>query len=181
MRLETLLVHAGTEPDPTTGAVMTPVYLTSTYVQDGVGRPRGGYEYSRTKNPTRTALEAALAALEGAAYGLAFASGMAAIDAVMRLLRPGDHVVVGNDVYGGTYRLFVRVYREYGLKFSFVDTTDPEAVARALTPGTRLIWLETPTNPLLRVTDIAAVVQVARAHPSRPWVAVDNTFATPYL
>lgn len=181
MRPETLFVHAGTEPDPLTGAIMTPVYLTSTYVQDGVGRPRGGYEYSRTKNPTRTALETALAALEGGAYGLAFASGMAAIDTVLRLLRPGDHVVVSNDVYGGTYRLFSRVYQAYGLEFSYVDTTDPENVARALTPKTRLIWLETPTNPLLRVTDIAAVVQVARAHPARPWVAVDNTFATPYL
>ncbi len=181
MRYETLLVHAGTQPDPTTGAIMTPVYLTSTYVQEGVGRPRGGYEYSRTKNPTRVALEAALAALEGASYGLAFASGMAAIDTVLRLLPPGSHVVVGNDVYGGTYRLFEQVYRPYGLDFTYVDTTQPEQVARALREETRLIWLETPTNPLLRITDIRAVADLAHKHPARPLVAVDNTFATPYL
>ncbi len=181
MRYETLLVHAGTQPDPTTGAIMTPVYLTSTYVQEGVGRPREGYEYSRTKNPTRVALEAALAALEGASYGLAFASGMAAIDAVLRLLPPGSHVVVGNDVYGGTYRLFEQVYRPYGLDFTYVDTTQPEQVARALREETRLIWLETPTNPLLRITDIRAVADLAHEHPARPLVAVDNTFATPYL
>jgi len=181
MRFETLLVHAGVEPDPTTGAIMTPVYLTSTYVQDGVGRPRQGYEYSRTKNPTRTALEASIAALEGGAYALAFASGMAAIDTVMRLLPPGSHVVVGNDVYGGTYRLFERVYRPYGLEFTYVDTTQPEQVAQALREETRMIWLETPTNPLLRVTDIQAIARLAHNHPARPWVAVDNTFATPYL
>ena len=181
MRYETLLVHAGTQPDPTTGAIMTPVYLTSTYVQEGVGRPRGGYEYSRTKNPTRVAPEAALAALEGASYGLAFASGMAAIDTVLRLLPPGSHVVVGNDVYGGTYRLFEQVYRPYGLDFTYVDTTQPEQVARALREETRLIWLETPTNPLLRITDIRAVADLAHKHPARPLVAVDNTFATPYL
>ncbi len=181
MRFETLLVHAGVEPDPTTGAIMTPVYLTSTYVQDGVGRPRQGYEYSRTKNPTRTALEASIAALEGGAYALAFASGMAAIDTVMRLLPPGSHVVVGNDVYGGTYRLFERVFRPYGLAFTYVDTTQPEQVAQALREDTRMIWLETPTNPLLRVTDIQAIARLAHEHPARPWVAVDNTFATPYL
>ncbi len=181
MRFETLLVHAGVEPDPTTGAIMTPVYLTSTYVQDGVGRPRQGYEYSRTKNPTRTALEASIAALEGGAYALAFASGMAAIDTVMRLLPPGSHVVVGNDVYGGTYRLFERVYRPYGLEFTYVDTTQPEQVAQALREETRMIWLETPTNPFLRVTDIQAIARLAHNHPARPWVAVDNTFATPYL
>ncbi len=181
MRFETLLIHAGVEPDPTTGAIMTPVYLTSTYVQDGVGRPRQGYEYSRTKNPTRTALEASIAALEGGAYALAFASGMAAIDTVMRLLPPGSHVVVGNDVYGGTYRLFERVFRPYGLAFTYVDTTQPEQVAQALREETRMIWLETPTNPLLRVTDIQAIARLAHEHPARPWVAVDNTFATPYL
>ncbi len=181
MRFETLLIHAGVEPDPTTGAIMTPVYLTSTYVQDGVGRPRQGYEYSRTKNPTRTALEASIAALEGGAYALAFASGMAAIDTVMRLLPPGSHVVVGNDVYGGTYRLFERVFRPYGLVFTYVDTTQPEQVAQALREETHMIWLETPTNPLLRVTDIQAIARLAHEHPARPWVAVDNTFATPYL
>ncbi len=181
MRFETLVIHGGVEPDPLTGAVMTPVYLTSTYVQDGVGRPRQGYEYSRTRNPTRSALEASLAALEGGTHALAFASGMAAIDTVLRLLPPGSHVVVSNDVYGGTYRLFERVYRAYGLAFSYVDTTRPEQVARALREETRLIWLETPTNPLLRVSDIQAIARVAREHPARPWVAVDNTFATPYL
>ncbi len=181
MRFESLCIHAGVEPDPQTGAVMTPIYQTSTYVQDGVGKPRGGYEYSRTKNPTRAALEAALAALEGATYGLAFASGMAAIDTVLRLLNPGDHVIAGNDVYGGTFRLFDKVLRRYGLTFTFVDTTDPEQVAAALRAETRMIWLETPSNPLLRVTDIAALARVAHAHPNRPYLVVDNTFATPYL
>lgn len=181
MRFESLCIHAGVEPDPLTGAVMTPIYQTSTYVQDGVGKPRGGYEYSRTKNPTRAALEAALAALEGAAHGLAFASGMAAIDTVLRLLDPGDHVLAGNDVYGGTYRLFDKVLRRYGLTFTFVDTTDPKRVRAALQPNTRMIWLETPSNPLLRVTDIAAIAEIARAHPNRPYLVVDNTFATPYL
>ncbi len=181
MRFESLCIHAGVEPDPQTGAVMMPIYQTSTYVQDGVGKPRGGYEYSRTKNPTRVALEAALAALEDATYGLAFASGMAAIDTVLRLLNPGDHVVAGNDVYGGTFRLFDKVLRRYGLTFTFVDTTDPEQVAAALRAETRMIWLETPSNPLLRVTDISALAQVAHAHPNRPYMVVDNTFATPYL
>jgi len=181
MRFESLCIHAGVEPDPQTGAVMTPIYQTSTYVQDGVGKPRGGYEYSRTKNPTRAALEAALAALEGASYGLAFASGMAAIDTVLRLLNPGDHVIAGNDVYGGTFRLFDKVLRRYGLTFTFVDTTDPDQVAAALRAETRMIWLETPSNPLLRVTDIAALARVAHAHPNRPYLVVDNTFATPYL
>lgn len=181
MRFETRLIHAGVEPDPTTGAIMTPVYLTSTFVQDGVGRPRRGYEYSRTRNPTRAALEANLAALEGGTHGLAFASGMAAIDAVLRLLPPGAHVVVSNDVYGGTYRLFEQVYRPYGLTFTYVDTTQPDQVAQALREETRLIWLETPTNPLLRISDIQTIARIAQAHPARPWVAVDNTFATPYL
>lgn len=178
VRFETLAIHAGQAPDPTTGAVMTPVYLTSTYAQDDVGVHRG-YEYSRTNNPTRHALEQCLAALEDGAYALAFASGMAATDAVIRLLRPGDHVVAGNDVYGGTYRLFQRIWADFGLRFSFVDTADLDAVAAALQqPRTRLVWLETPTNPLLRLADITAIGDLA--HRSETLVAVDNTFATPY-
>lgn len=180
MHFETLSVHAGQRPDPTTGAVMTPIYQTSTYAQDGVGKPRG-YEYSRTGNPTRTALEACLAALENGVHGLAFASGMAATDAVLRLFAPGDHVVAGNDVYGGTYRLFERVLRPYGLDFTYVDASDVNQVQSALQPHTRLIWLETPTNPLLSVCDIAAIAGIARAYASQPMVVVDNTFATPYL
>ena len=181
MEFETLAIHAGQAPDDRNGAVMVPIFQTSTYVQDGVGRPRAGYEYSRTKNPTRLALESCLAALEGSNYGLAFASGMAATDAVLRLLDSGAHVVAGNDVYGGTFRLFDKVLRRYGLGFDFVDTTDPESVAEALTTGTRLVWLESPTNPLLAVTDIRAVAEIVHAHPSRPLLVVDNTFATPYL
>ena len=181
MRFETLAIHAGQEPDPRTGAVMTPIYQTSTYVQDGVGTAREGYEYSRTKNPTRLALEVCLAALEGSAHGLAFASGMAATDTVLRLLDGGDHVVAGNDVYGGTYRLFDKVLRRYGLDFTFVDTTEPENVAEAMTPRTRLVWLETPTNPLLSVSDIRSVADIVQAKSSKALLAVDNTFATPYL
>ena len=180
MKFETLSIHAGQEPDPTTGAVMTPIYQTSTYVQAAIGSHRG-YEYSRTGNPTRTALEACLAALEGGAFGLAYASGMAATDAVLRLLAPGDHVLAGNDVYGGTYRLFERVLRPYGLDFSYVDTTDLDQVMAGLRPETRLVWLETPSNPLLAVTDIAAVAGLLKGHPGSPLLAVDNTFATPYL
>jgi cystathionine beta-lyase/cystathionine gamma-synthase len=181
MKFETLAIHAGQEPDPDNGAVMTPVYLTSTYMQDGVGRPRQGYEYSRTHNPTRKALQDCLAALEAGRYGLAFASGLAATDAVLRLLQSGDHVLAGNDVYGGTFRLFDKVLRRFGLDFTFADTTDPESVAEALTPSTRLVWLETPTNPFLRITDIQAVAEIVHAHENRPLLAVDNTFATPYL
>lgn len=181
MRFETLAIHAGQRPDPDNGAVMTPIFQTSTYVQDGVGRPRSGYEYSRTKNPTRLALEQCLAALEGAEFGLAFASGMAATDTVLRLVEAGGHVVAGNDVYGGTFRLFDKVLSRYGIAFDFVDTTDPENVAAALTSATRLVWLETPTNPLLAVTDIRAVAEIVHSHAGRPLLAVDNTFATPYL
>lgn len=181
MKFETLAIHAGQEPDPNNGAVMTPVYLTSTYKQDGVGKPRQGYEYSRTKNPTRLALENCLAALEGGQFGLAFASGLAATDTVLRLLDADSHVLAGNDVYGGTFRLFDKVLRRFRLDFTFADTTDPESVADALTPSTRLVWLETPTNPLLRVTDIRAVAEVVHAHPNKPLLVVDNTFATPYL
>ncbi len=182
---ETLAIHAGQEPDPSTGAVMVPIYQTSTYAQEAVGQHKG-YEYSRTGNPTRAALEACIAALEGAGlnaptYGLAFSSGMAAIDTLLRMIAPGDHVVAGDDVYGGTYRLFERVLCPYGLEFSYVNMSDTEAVARALRPNTRLVWLETPTNPLLKVADIGAITRIAREHASRPWVGVDNTFASPYL
>jgi cystathionine gamma-synthase len=181
MEFETLAIHAGQEPDPANGAVMTPIYQTSTYMQDGVGNARQGYEYSRTKNPTRLALENCLAALEGGTHGLAFSSGMAATDTVLRLLDSGAHVLAGNDVYGGTFRLFDKVLRRYGLRFDFIDTTDPENIAEALTPDTRLVWLETPTNPMLSVTDIRAAAEVVRSHANRPLLVVDNTFSTPYL
>jgi len=181
MNFETLAIHAGQEPDPNNGAVMTPVYLTSTYMQDGIGRPRQGYEYSRTLNPTRKALQDCLAALEGGTFGLAFASGMTATDTVLRMLSSGDHVVAGNDVYGGTFRLFDKILRRFGLDFTFTDTTDKENLADAITPSTRIVWLETPTNPLLAVTDIRAVAEIVKAHPGKPLLVVDNTFATPYL
>ena len=181
MKFETLAIHAGQEPDPNNGAVMTPVYLTSTYMQDGIGKPRQGYEYSRTLNPTRKALQDCLAGLENGNWGLAFASGMAATDTVLRMLASGDHVVAGNDVYGGTFRLFDKVLRRFGLDFTFADTTDPENLAETLTPSTRIVWLETPTNPLLAVTDIRAVAEIVKAHPNKPLLVVDNTFATPYL
>ncbi|GAB4539191.1 MAG: cystathionine gamma-synthase [Anaerolineales bacterium] len=181
MKFETLAIHAGQEADPNNGAVMTPVYLTSTYKQDGIGKPRQGYEYSRTLNPTRKALQDCLAALESGTWGLAFASGLAATDTVLRLLQSGDHVVAGNDVYGGTFRLFDKVLRRFGLNFTFADTTDPENLAEALTPATKLVWLETPTNPLLAVSDIRAIAEVVKQHPAKPLLAVDNTFATPYI
>ena len=180
VQFETACIHAGQNPDPATGAVMTPIYQTSTYVQDGVGKNRG-YDYARTGNPTRTALETSLAALEAGQFGLAYASGMAAIDTILRLLAPGDHILAGNDVYGGTYRLFERVLRSFGLDFSYVDTTDFEQVISNLQPNTRMIWIETPSNPLLRVSDITSLVKIARNHTNPCLVVVDNTFATPYL
>ncbi|MCL4266270.1 MAG: cystathionine gamma-synthase [Anaerolineae bacterium] len=176
--LETLAVHAGVEPDPVSGAVMTPIYQTSTYAQADVAVHKG-YEYSRTDNPTRTALQKALAALEGGQHALAFASGMAAIDTILRLIQPGGHVLSGNDVYGGTFRLFDKVLAGYGVQFSFVDTTEVTAVQAAMQPNTRLVWLETPTNPMLRLTDIAAIAQIA--HAGGAWLGVDNTFASPVL
>jgi cystathionine gamma-lyase len=178
LRFETLAIHAGQRPDPTTGAVMTPVYLTSTYVQDGPGVHKG-FEYSRTRNPTRDALEGCLAALEGGRHGLAFASGLAATDAILHALSAGDHVVYSDDVYGGTFRLFDRVFRRHGVEFTAVDMTDPASVERALRPSTRLIWIETPTNPMLKIVDLAAVAAVARARGVR--TVVDNTFATPFF
>jgi cystathionine gamma-synthase len=174
---ETRAIHAGQPADPETGAVVTPIYQTATYAQDGVAVPRG-YEYSRTGNPTRAALETCLAALEEGRHGLAFASGMAATDAVARLLSPGDHVLMGDDVYGGTYRLFRRVWEGYGISFTVVNMADPDAVGASLRPSTRLVWLETPTNPLLRLADIQAIGGLV--HPAGALLAVDNTFATPY-
>ncbi|MFB9464175.1 cystathionine gamma-synthase [Streptomyces cinereospinus] len=177
---ETLAIHAGNTADPLTGAVVPPIYQVSTYKQDGVGGLRGGYEYSRSANPTRTALEENLAALEGGRRGLAFASGLAAEDCLLRtLLRPGDHVVIPNDAYGGTFRLFAKVVARWGVEWSVADSGDPAAVRAALTPKTRAVWVETPSNPLLGITDIAAVAQVARDAGAR--LVVDNTFATPYL
>ena len=178
LHLETLAVHAGVELDPLSGAVMTPIYQTSTYAQADVAVHKG-YEYSRTDNPTRTALQQALAALEGGRYALAFASGMAAIDTLLRLVKPGEHVLCGNDVYGGTFRLFDKILTGYGLEFSFVDAADSGGFAAALRPNTRLVWLETPTNPMLRLADIAAAAELAHAHGA--WLAVDNTFASPVL
>ncbi len=178
LHLETLTVHAGVKPDPTTGAVMTPIYQTSTYAQTDIAEHKG-FEYSRTDNPTRSALQEALAALEGGKYALVFASGMATIDTVLRLIKPGDHVLSGNDVYGGTYRLFDKILSGYGIEFDFVELTNQEAVAAAMKPHTKLVWLETPTNPLLKLADIAAIAEIA--HQSGAWLAVDNTFASPAL
>ncbi len=175
--LDTLAIHAGQAPDPATGAIMTPIYQTSTFVQSAPGEHQG-YEYSRSGNPTRHALEEVIAATEGGQYGLAFSSGLAATDTILRLLNPGDHVIVGNDVYGGTYRLFERVFARYGLRFSWVDLSDVENVRAAFTPQTRLLWLETPTNPLLSLADIRALAEAA---PETVIVAVDNTFASPAL
>lgn len=179
-RFETLAIHAGQPPDPATGAVMTPIYQTSTYRQAGVGRHLG-YEYSRTGNPTRRALEDCLAALEGGARGLAFASGMAATDAVLRLLRPADHVVAVNDLYGGTYRLFERVYSSYGLTFSYAAPDKPSDLLSLIRRETRLVWLESPTNPWLALCDLRAITEGMREMRPRPYLCVDNTFATPYL
>ncbi len=178
-RFETRAIHAGQAPDPVTGAVMTPVYLTSTYAQSAPAQPIGGYEYSRTHNPTRTALEENIASLEGGAWGLAFSSGLAATNALMDRLVPGDHVIAGDDLYGGTYRIFTKVFERYGIQFSFVDTTDAANVRAAMTPATRYVYVETPSNPLLRLTDIAAAAEVAHAGGAQ--LVVDNTFATPYL
>lgn len=174
----TLAVHAGAEPEPVTGAIMTPVFFTSTYVQPEPAKAKG-YEYSRTGNPTRTALEKAIAELEGGKHGLGFASGMAATDTVLRTLSSGDHVVAGDDLYGGTYRIATKVYKRFGIDFTFVNTSDPALVKRALRKETKLVWIESPSNPLLRITDIAAVTKVAREHGALS--CVDNTFATPYL
>lgn len=174
----TRAIHAGQKPDPTTGAVVVPIYQTSTFAQDAVGKHRG-YEYARTGNPTRAALETCIAALEGGAHGLAFASGMAAEAAVMQLLKPGDHTVAVDDLYGGSYRLFRRVLEPMGLSFSFVDGTDLSAVEKSLTDRTRMVWVESPTNPLLKLVDIEAVSKLA--HARQALLVVDNTFMSPYF
>ncbi|MEV7183699.1 cystathionine gamma-synthase [Kitasatospora sp. NPDC101235] len=177
---ETLAIHAGQEADPQTGAVVTPIYQVSTYKQDGVGGLRGGYEYSRSANPTRTALEECLAALEGGARGLAFASGLAAEDTLLRtILKPGDHIVIPNDAYGGTFRLFAKVLTRWGVEFSVANTQDLATVREALRPNTRAVWVETPSNPLLGITDLAALAELA--HGAGALLVVDNTFASPYL
>jgi cystathionine beta-lyase/cystathionine gamma-synthase len=175
---ETLAIHAGQEPEAATGAVVVPIFQTSTFAQEAVGRHKG-FEYARTGNPTRTALETCLAALEGGRWGLAFASGMAAEDAIAHLLSSGDHVVMGDDVYGGTYRLFKRVFERVGIAMTAVDLRDHAAVRRALRRRTRLVWIESPTNPMLKVIDIAAIAEIA--HAGRALAVVDNTFASPYL
>lgn len=174
----TKFVHAGAEPDPSTGAIMTPIFQTSTYVQSAPGQHKG-YEYARSQNPTRAALENALAEIENGKYGLAFSSGVAATDAVMKLLAPGDEVVAANDMYGGTYRLFSKVFEGFGIQFKYVDTTDAQKVADAITDKTKLIWLETPTNPLMNITDIEAIAQISKK--AGTILCVDNTFASPYL
>ena len=177
-RFSTVCIHAGQEPDPSTGAIITPIYQTSTYVQESLGRHKG-YEYARTSNPTRSALEANVTALERGRAGFAFASGMAAIGAVTSLLKAGDHVVVTDNTYGGTYRLFERVLTRAGLSFTYVDTGDEDAVAAAITPATRMVFVETPTNPILTLTDLERVAVLAHEHDLR--LVVDNTFASPYL
>lgn len=178
MKFETKAIHTGQEPDKATGAVIVPIYQTSTYVQQSPGKHKG-YEYSRTANPTRLALEKCLASLEGAKLGLAFSSGMAAISVVLNLLKAGDHVISCDDLYGGTYRIFEKVYKDYGLEFSYIDMTSPENLSRALRKNTKMVWVETPTNPLLKIIDLKKVSDFARKH--KLISAVDNTFATPYF
>ena len=175
-RFSTVCIHAGQSPDPGTGAIITPIFQTSTYVQEELGKHKG-YEYARTQNPTRSALEANLAAIEGGAAAYAFASGMAAIDAITTFLSAGDHVVVTDNTYGGTFRLFDKVLTKYRLQFSYVDTSQPELVERAMRPDTKMLFVETPTNPVLRLTDIAKTAEIARRHHAR--LVVDNTFASP--
>lgn len=178
MKSATKYIHAGSHPDPSTGAIMTPVYMTSTYVQEAPGVNKG-YEYARSQNPTRTALEEALAVIENGKYGLAFSSGVAATDAVIKLLNPGDEVICANDMYGGTYRLFTKVFERFGIVFRYVDTTVAANVEAAITANTKMVWLETPTNPLMNITDIAAVAAITKA--KKLILVVDNTFASPAL
>ena len=178
MKLATKLIHAGVEPDPTTGAIMTPIYQTSTYVQAGPGVNKG-YEYARSQNPTRKALEDALAVIENGKYGLCFSSGVAATDAVIKLLHPGDEVIAGNDLYGGTYRLFTKVFEKFGIKFHFIDMQEPNNIKAYINKNTKLIWVETPTNPLINIIDIEAVATIAKQQGIL--TCVDNTFASPFL
>lgn len=178
MKLATKLIHAGIEPDPSTGAIMTPIYQTSTYVQSAPGKHKG-YEYARSQNPTRKVLEDALAVIENAKYGLAFGSGVAATDAVIKLLKPGDEIIAANDMYGGTYRLFTKVFEKFGLKFHYVNMQKAENISQYINSNTKLIWTETPTNPLINIVDIEAISSIARLH--NIILVVDNTFASPYL
>jgi cystathionine beta-lyase/cystathionine gamma-synthase len=178
MKQATKFIHAGAEPDPSTGAIMTPIYQTSTYVQAAPGKNKG-YEYARSQNPTRKALEDALAVIENGKYGLAFSSGVAATDAVIKLLKPGDEVIAANDMYGGTYRLFTKVFEKFGLRFSYIDMSNADNIKKHITANTRLIWTETPTNPLMNICDISAIVSIAKQY--NIMVCVDNTFASPYL
>ncbi|WP_375562161.1 cystathionine gamma-synthase [Bernardetia sp. OM2101] len=178
MKFATKAIHAGIEPDPSTGAIMTPIFQTSTFAQTSVGQNKG-FEYARSSNPTRQALEKSLAALEDAKYGFAFSSGMAAIDAVMKLLKPNDEVICGQDIYGGSYRLFVKIYEEIGVKFHFIDMQDEEIVKNTINPKTKIIWIETPSNPLLQIVDIEKIIKIAKENILVS--VVDNTFATPYL
>jgi cystathionine beta-lyase/cystathionine gamma-synthase len=178
MKFGTKAIHAGLEPDSATGAIMTPIYQTSTYVQDGIGNHKG-YEYSRTGNPTRNALEANLAGIENGKYGACFGSGLAAIDCVIKMLNPGDEVISTNDLYGGSYRIFKTIFEKYGIKFHFVDMLDTQNIANAVNANTKLIWVETPTNPMMNIIDIKAVSVIAKSVGAM--LGVDNTFATPYL
>lgn len=178
MKFATKAIHAGVHPDPATGAIMTPIYQTSTYVQDGVGNHKG-YEYSRTQNPTRHALEKNIAAIENGKHGACFGSGLAAIDCIIKMLNPGDEIISTNDLYGGSYRLFTTIFAKYGLIFHFVDMQDPSAVAAMVNERTKLIWVETPTNPMMNIIDIKAMADIAKK--ANALLCVDNTFATPYL
>lgn len=178
MKFGTKAVHAGVEPDPTTGAIMTPIFQTSTYVQESPAKHKG-YAYARGANPTRNALQKSIAALENGKFSICFSSGMGATDAVIKILNPGDEVITSNDLYGGTYRMFKRVFEKYGIKFHFIDLTDINNVNAYITPKTKLFWLETPTNPLMNIVDIKGCVDIAKKH--NAIVAVDNTFASPYL
>ena len=178
MKFGTKAIHAGQEPDPTTGAIMTPIYQTSTYWQESPGKHKG-YAYARGKNPTRNALEQCIAALENGKHGLCFSSGMGATDAVIKLLQPGDEVITGNDLYGGTYRMFTKVFAKYGIKFHFIDLTDAQNISNYLNANTKLIWIETPTNPTMQIVDISACAAIAKKN--NLILAVDNTFASPYL
>ncbi|MCH1473132.1 MAG: aminotransferase class I/II-fold pyridoxal phosphate-dependent enzyme, partial [Bacteroidia bacterium] len=178
MKFGTKAIHAGLEPDSATGAIMTPIYQTSTYVQDGIGNHKG-FEYSRTGNPTRHALESNLAAIENGKYGACFGSGLAAIDCVIKMLNPGDEVISTNDLYGGSYRIFKTIFEKYGIKFHFVDMLDIENISNVINDKTKLIWVETPTNPMMNIIDLEAVSKIAKSN--HALLAVDNTFATPYL
>jgi len=178
MKFGTKTIHAGIEPDPSTGAIMTPIFQTSTYVQEGIGNHKG-YEYSRTHNPTRTPLEKNIAALENGKFGLCFSSGMAATDAVVKLLKAGDEIIASDDLYGGTYRMFTKIFENFGIKSHFIDLQNLEGLEKSINKNTRLIWIETPTNPLLKVLNIEKITEIAKKH--KVMTCVDNTFATPFL